>query len=72
MDLYQPLQELEMALNDKLVEILLKQFNFSQTDLDKVKAVLDNISVKTVDGKTYIEIRVNKVTVVLEGDQNES
>jgi hypothetical protein len=61
-----------MALNDKLVEILLKQFNFSQTDLDKVKAVLDNISVKTVDGKTYIEIRVNKVTVVLEGDQNES
>jgi len=72
MDLYRPIQELKMALNDKLVEILLKQFNFSQTDLDKVKAVLDNISVKTVDGKTYIEIRVNKVTVVLEGDQNES
>jgi hypothetical protein len=61
-----------MGLNDKLIEILLHQFNFSQTDLDKVKAVLDNISVKTVDGKTYIEIRVNKVTVVLEGDQNES
>jgi hypothetical protein len=61
-----------MALNDKLMEILLHQFNFSQTDLDKVKAVLDNINVKTVDGKTYIEIRVNKVTVVLEGNQNES
>ena len=61
-----------MGLNDKLVEILLHQFNFSQTDLDKVKAVLDNVSVKTVDGKTYIEIRVNKVTVVLEGNQNES
>jgi len=61
-----------MGLNDKLMEILLHQFNFSQSDLDKVKAVLDNINVKTVDGKTYIEIRVNKVTVVLEGDQNES
>jgi hypothetical protein len=61
-----------MGLNDKLIEILLHQFNFSQTDLDKVKAVLDNINVKTVDGKTYIEIRVNKVTVVLEGNQNES
>jgi hypothetical protein len=65
-------QESLMALNDKLMEILLHQFNFSQTDLDKVKAILDNINVKTVDGKTYIEIRVNKVTVVLEGNQNES
>jgi len=61
-----------MDLSDKLVEILLKQFNFSQSDLDKVKAVLDNINVKTVDGKTYIEIRTNKITVVLEGNQNES
>ena len=61
-----------MGLNDKLIEILLHQFNFSQSDLDKVKAVLDNITVKTVDGKTYIEIRVNKVTVILQGDQNES
>jgi len=66
------LQEFLMALNDKLMEILLHQFNFSQTDLDKVKAVLDNINVKTVDGKTFIEIRVNKITVVLEGNQNES
>jgi len=69
---YQQRWGFQMALNDKLMEILLHQFNFSQTDLDKVKAVLDNINVKTVDGKTYIEIRVNKVTVVLEGNQNES
>ena len=61
-----------MGINDKIIEILLHQLNFSQSDLDKVKAVLDNINVKTVDGKTYIEIRVNKVTVVLEGNQNES
>ena len=67
-----PQQELVMGLNDKLMEILLNQLNFSQADLDKVKAILDNVSVKTVDGKTYIEIRVNKVTVVLEGNQNES
>ena len=61
-----------MALNDKLIEILLHQLNFSQSDLDKVKAVMDNITVKTVDGKTYIEIRTNKITVVLEGDKHES
>jgi len=61
-----------MGLNDKIIEILLHQFKFSQSDLDKVKAILDNINVKTVDGKTYIEIRMNKVTVVLEGNQNES
>jgi len=61
-----------MGLNDKIIEILLHQFNFSQSDLDKVKAILDNINVKTVDGKTYIEVRMNKVTLVLEGNQNES
>jgi hypothetical protein len=60
-----------MELKDKLVEILLNQLNFSQSDLDKVKAVLDNINVRTVDGKTFIDIRLNKITVVLESDKNE-
>jgi hypothetical protein len=63
--------ELQMELKDKLVEILLNQLNFSQSDLDKVKAVLDNINVRTVDGKTFIDIRLNKITVVLESDKNE-
>lgn len=61
-----------MGLNDKILQFLLNQLNLSQSDIDKVKAILDNINIKTVDGKTYIEIRLNKVTVVLEGDQNES
>jgi hypothetical protein len=60
-----------MELKDKLVEILLNQLNFSQTDLDKVKAVLDNINVRKVDDKTFIDIRLNKITVVLESDKNE-
>jgi hypothetical protein len=60
-----------MELKDKLVEILLNQLNFSQSDLDKVKAVLDNINVRKVDGKTFIDIRLNKITVVLESDKNE-
>jgi len=63
--------ELQMELKDKLVEILLNQLNFSQTDLDKVKAVLDNINVRKVDDKTFIDIRLNKITVVLESDKNE-
>jgi predicted P-loop ATPase/GTPase len=60
-----------MELKDKLVEILLNQLNFSQSDLDKVKAVLDNINVRKVGDKTFIDIRLNKITVVLESDKNE-
>jgi hypothetical protein len=60
-----------MELKDKLVEILLNQLNFSQSDLDKVKAILDNIEVRTIEGKTYVDIRLNKITVVLESDKNE-
>jgi hypothetical protein len=60
-----------MELKDKLVEILLNQLNFSQSDLDKVKAVLDNINVRKVDDKTFVDIRLNKITVVLESDKNE-
>lgn len=63
--------EFQMELKDKLVEILLNQLNFSQSDLDKVKAVLDNINVRKVDDKTFIDIRLNKITVVLESDKNE-
>jgi len=60
-----------MELKDKLVEILLNQLSFSQSDLDKVKAVLDNINVRKVGDKTFIDIRLNKITVVLESDKNE-
>ena len=63
--------ELQMELKDKLVQILLDQLNFSQSDLDKVKAVLDNINVRKVDDKTFIDIRLNKITVILESDKNE-
>lgn len=66
-----PPLEFQMELKDKLVEILLNQLNFSQSDLDKLKAVLDNINVRKVDDKTFIDIRLNKITVVLESDKNE-
>ena len=59
-----------MSLNDKLVSILLNQFNFSQSDLDKVRAILDNINVKTVNGQTFIEIRLNKISIILESDEH--
>lgn len=59
-----------MGLNDKLMEILLHQFNFSQSDLDKVRAILDNINVKTVNGQTFIEIRLNKISIILESDEH--
>ena len=63
--------ECPMEVKGKIVEILLNELGFSQRDLDKVKTVLDNIDVRTVDGKTFIDIRLNKITVVLESDKNE-
>ena len=63
--------EYPMEIKGKIVEILLNELGFSQRDLDKVKTVLDNIDVRTVDGKTFIDIRLNKITVVLESDKNE-
>lgn len=65
------LQGLPMELKGKIIEILLDELGFSQSDLDKVKAILDNVNVRTVDGKTFIDIRLNKITVVLESDKNE-
>lgn len=60
-----------MELKGKIVEILLSELGFSQSDLDKVKSVLDNINVRKVDDKIFIDIRLNKITVVLESDKNE-
>jgi len=60
-----------MELKGKVVEILLNELGFSKIDLDKVKVILDNINVRTVDNKTFIDIRLNKITVVLESDKNE-
>ena len=60
-----------MEVKGKIVEILLNELGFSQRVLDKVRTVLDNVDVRTVDGKTFIDIRLNKITVVLESDKNE-
>jgi len=60
-----------MESKGKVVEILLNELGFSKIDLDKVKVILDNINVRTVDNKTFIDIRLNKITVVLESDKNE-
>jgi len=65
------LPERPMELKGKIVQILLDELGFSQADLDKVKAILDNVSVRNVDGKTFVDIRLNKITVVLESDKNE-
>ena len=60
-----------MELKDKMIDFLLNELGFSQNDLDKVKTILDNISVKTVDGKTFIDIRINKISIIVESDKNE-
>lgn len=59
-----------MELKDKTVEFLLNQLGFSQKDLDKVKTILDNITVKTVGDATVIEVRLNKVSVIVENNKD--
>ena len=59
-----------MELKDKTVEFLLNQLGFSQKDLDKVKTILDNITVKTVGDSTVIEVRLNKVSVIVENNED--
>lgn len=58
-----------MELKGKIVDLLLNEFGFSKTDLEKVKAILDNVEVKTVNGATVIEVRLNKVSVILENNK---
>lgn len=57
-------------LKDKIIGWLLNEFNLSQADIDKVAAILDKVQVKTVGDQTVIEIRLNKVSVILEGDKS--
>lgn len=59
-----------MELKDKVKELLLNELGFSQKDLDKVKSILDNINVKTVGDTTIVEIRLNKVSVILENNKD--
>lgn len=58
-----------MELKGKIVDILLNEFGFTKNDLEKVKAVLDNVEVKTVGGSTVVEIRLNKISVILENNK---
>lgn len=58
-----------MELKGKIVDILLNELGFTKTDLEKVKAVLDNVEVKNVGGSTVVEIRLNKVSVILENNK---
>lgn len=59
-----------MELKGKIVDLLLNELGFSQKDLDKVKAILDNVNVKTVGDTTIVEIRLNKISVILENDKD--
>lgn len=58
-----------MELKGKIVDILLNELGFSKNDLEKVKAVLDNVEVKNVGGSTVVEIRLNKISVILENNK---
>lgn len=58
-----------MELKGKIVDILLNELGFTKADLEKVKAVLDNVEVKNVGGSTVVEIRLNKISVILENNK---
>lgn len=58
-----------MELKDKILNFFLNEMGFTKGDLDKVKAVLDNVEVKTVNGHTIVEVRLNKISVILESNK---
>lgn len=58
-----------MELKGKIVDLLLNEFGFTKADLEKVKSILNNVEVKTVNGTTIIEVRLSKVQVILENNK---
>ena len=58
-----------MELKDKILNFFLNEMGFTKGDLEKVKAVLDNVEVKTVNGHTIVEVRLNKISVILENNK---
>ena len=60
-----------MMLTEKVINLLLNELNLSRSDVEKFINLLNKVDIKTVDGKTFIDIRLNKISIILESDKDE-
>lgn len=57
-----------MGILDIFLDKIFDELGIDGEAVDKLKAIVDNVDVRKEGGKTYIEISMKKVTVVLEKD----
>lgn len=58
-----------MALTDILIRRIISAIGFSKESVDKIESMIDNISInKHDDGKTTIEIKLNKITITIDNN----
>ena len=57
-----------MGILDMFLDKVLKELGINQETVDKLNAIVDNVDVRTEGNKTYIEVSMKKITVVLEKD----
>lgn len=56
---------------DKIVRSILESYGINQKMVDKVKAMIDNIDVREIDGQVWIDLDLKKVRIIIQKDQPE-
>tara|TARA_R100000278_G_C5353596_1_gene122722 strand:+ start:328 stop:504 length:177 start_codon:yes stop_codon:yes gene_type:complete len=57
-----------MGILDIFLDKIFEELGIDGEVVDKLKSIVDNVDVRKEGDKTYIEISMKKVTVVLEKD----
>tara|TARA_B100001113_G_C21107810_1_gene621743 strand:+ start:408 stop:584 length:177 start_codon:yes stop_codon:yes gene_type:complete len=57
-----------MGILDVFLNKIFDELGIDGETVDKLKAIVDNVDVRKEGDKTYIEISMKKITVVLEKD----
>lgn len=56
---------------DRIVRSILESYGINQKTVDKVKAMIDNIDVREIDGQVWIDLDLKKVRIIIQKDQPE-
>lgn len=57
-----------MGILDIFLDRIFEELGIDGETVDKLKSIVDNVDVRKEGDKTYIEISMKKITVVLEKD----
>lgn len=53
-------------ITDMIAKKIIEQLGLSKETVDKIQQLVDNVNVQTIDEKTFIEIHLKKITLVIE------